>query len=51
MGDAGATPPLKKSTGEMTLTEVMQPTLTPGDWDRDAPITCVTAARTALKRL
>jgi hypothetical protein len=31
MGDAGATPPLKKSTGEMTWTEVMQPMLTPGD--------------------
>ena len=35
----------------MTLTEVMQPTLTPGDWDRDAPITCVTAARTAPQAL
>jgi hypothetical protein len=43
MGDAGATPPLKKSTGEMTWTEVMQPMLTPGDWDPDAPITCVTS--------
>src|SRR5215207_1437946 len=27
----------------MTWTEVMQPMLTPGDWDPDAPINCVTS--------